>query len=530
MLSKSNDDFLKLRKSLVPYLCKISYYFNMKNPVLFLMAVFIISTAFKPLSAQDQHYWNLMGGTRSSLMGGLVVGGVRDNSATFYNPGALGFFNIRGHTISATAYHLERVLLDNGAGVGLDIESNQLNIIPTMAAGAFDIPFINVGPIIYSLSTKAFSTIKASARTEFSRDIIPTIENALVVGNNQTLNIFEGEEIYSAQYFLDVFIEEYWGGLSYAKKINDNLSLGVTGFGVYTSRTQNQSVSNFAYDKNTLQSANTRILEYVDFWSVRFITKFGLALDYGKLKSGLTVTSPSINLLGTANINSEIGSSRLLVIEEQNSGRKIPIDIFASDRQERIKIKYKSPMSFAAGIEYEISDRLRFSAAAEWFMEQKRYTIINPEFNQYFVGIGEILNDEIYNSQVLLRVEDASRSVINFGGAIEYDLFEDIQSYFSFRTDYKHSKSFETNGISLGLSDWNIYHFTTGATYSDKTSKLGIGAKFSFGRNDNVGQIINISNPQLQNNSFLLFGENGDSSGNYFNFGVILSYTIFLTN
>ncbi len=502
----------------------------MKNPLLLLLAGIIISASTNSVSAQDQHYWNIMGGTRSALMGGMVVGGVRDNSATFYNPGALGFINIQGHTISATAYHLERVLLDNGAGVGLDIESNQLNIIPTMAAGAFDIPIINVGPIIYSLSTKAYSSVKASARTEFSRDIIPTIENVLVLGNNQTVNIFEGEELYNAQYFLDVFIEEYWGGLSYAKKINENFSIGLTGFGVYTSRTQNQSVSNFAYDKNTLQSASTKILEYIDFWSVRFISKLGLAIDYGKLKSGFTITTPSINLLGTANINSEIGSSRILIIEDQNGGTKIPIDIFASDRQERLKVKYKSPLSIAAGFEYELSDRLRISVATEWFMKQNKYTIINPGYNQYFVGIDELSDDPSYNSQVLLRVEDESKSVINFGAALEYDLFEDIKSYFSFRTDYKHNTSFQTEGISLGLSDWNIYHFTTGATYSDKTSKLGIGAKISFGRNDNVGQVINISNPELRENSFLLFGENGDSSGNYFNFGVILSYTIFLTD
>jgi len=41
--------------------------------------------------AQDSHFWTRQYGSRSALLGGAVVGGVRDSSAAYYNPGGLGY-------------------------------------------------------------------------------------------------------------------------------------------------------------------------------------------------------------------------------------------------------------------------------------------------------------------------------------------------------------------------------------------------------------------------------------------------------
>ncbi len=51
--------------------------------------------------AQETNYWTHALGTRSALMGGAVVAGVRDNSAIWYNPGALGFITNPSLSISA---------------------------------------------------------------------------------------------------------------------------------------------------------------------------------------------------------------------------------------------------------------------------------------------------------------------------------------------------------------------------------------------------------------------------------------------
>ena len=60
-----------------------------------------------PLTAQDYHYWTQQFGSRPALMGGAVVGGVRDNSAVYYNPGALAQMDSLTVSVSANAYQLD---------------------------------------------------------------------------------------------------------------------------------------------------------------------------------------------------------------------------------------------------------------------------------------------------------------------------------------------------------------------------------------------------------------------------------------
>ena len=63
---------------------------NMKS-ILFLILVFIMLSS---IYAQDSHYWNLQYGTKSTLLGGAVIGSVTELSATYYNPGAVALFKI----------------------------------------------------------------------------------------------------------------------------------------------------------------------------------------------------------------------------------------------------------------------------------------------------------------------------------------------------------------------------------------------------------------------------------------------------
>ena len=57
-----------------------------------------------PVLAQEVNYNTYQYGTRSALMGGAAVGGVRDSSAVYYNPGSLGFIQESSLSVSANAY------------------------------------------------------------------------------------------------------------------------------------------------------------------------------------------------------------------------------------------------------------------------------------------------------------------------------------------------------------------------------------------------------------------------------------------
>ncbi len=61
-----------------------------------LLFLFLAMAGTQSASAQDNNYWTNQFGTRSNLMSGAVVGGVRDPSAGFYNPGAVPFITDTG--------------------------------------------------------------------------------------------------------------------------------------------------------------------------------------------------------------------------------------------------------------------------------------------------------------------------------------------------------------------------------------------------------------------------------------------------
>ena len=57
-----------------------------------------------PARGQDSHYWSEQYGTRAALLGGPMIGSVRDLSATYYNPGATALHGDSRFLLSARAY------------------------------------------------------------------------------------------------------------------------------------------------------------------------------------------------------------------------------------------------------------------------------------------------------------------------------------------------------------------------------------------------------------------------------------------
>jgi len=79
-----------------------------------------------PGAAQDSHYWDREYGTTSELLGGTVVGSVRDLSATFYNPGALGLASDPKFILSLETLELTSITLPRAAGDTLNLAQSSL--------------------------------------------------------------------------------------------------------------------------------------------------------------------------------------------------------------------------------------------------------------------------------------------------------------------------------------------------------------------------------------------------------------------
>ena len=60
--------------------------------IFYCFSVLILIFSYAPINAQETYYWNITYGTRSTLLGGAVIGSVSDLSATYYNPGAVALF------------------------------------------------------------------------------------------------------------------------------------------------------------------------------------------------------------------------------------------------------------------------------------------------------------------------------------------------------------------------------------------------------------------------------------------------------
>ena len=54
-----------------------------------------------------RHFWDQAVGGRTALLGGIAVGGVRDYSATFYNPGALSFLGKNSMNFNFNMYGIK---------------------------------------------------------------------------------------------------------------------------------------------------------------------------------------------------------------------------------------------------------------------------------------------------------------------------------------------------------------------------------------------------------------------------------------
>ena len=479
---------------------------------------------FTTYNAQERNYWNILGGSRSALMGGIVVGGVRDNSASFYNPGALGFINSSTHTISSDVYGYAMMRIKDGAGNGLNLVNSEFRTIPLMASGTFSLDFlIDDLKIGYTILTKSASKISFTSRIELYQDLIPENPNGIYAGNNQFLKTFEGDENVSAQYIVTQSSEEIWGGGSLSQKINENFSVGISGFGIYKTYTSRENIMVYAVDTSYFKTASNNSLSYQDLWNLSFVIKAGLAYQNDFVKLGLTITSPQVSLYGKAKVAGVFNSQNVLKIRNTQSNVDIPLDFTAEDRQQDLNTKISAPLSIAFGFETSLNNRINLAFSSEYFASLNEYSVARPASKSFFLALGNDQSIET-NSAEVLKIVDEYKSVVNYGFAVEYLAAEKINAYLSFRTDFNNGVFKERNKYYLGFSKWDLYHFTLGGTFVNERSTFALGIGYSFSFQSNYNQLVNFSNLEI-NNDIYLYNKPGKASLSYQDISLILGYT-----
>ncbi|MCW9065244.1 MAG: hypothetical protein OQJ78_03035, partial [Ignavibacteriaceae bacterium] len=189
---------------------------NLKFKILLAVSYILLFTI--SINAQENNYWNIQYGTRSTLLGGAVIGSVSDLSATYYNPGAIALFPDVKFILSAQVYQLNNYKVKNGAGEGRDLEYS--SIVPSPSFVAFNINFDFLGNDRLAVSILT----RQNTKVEFSTRIIDSID---VIESSPGKENFAGGLNYNKDF------NDVWGGITYSTKISEVFGLGFTGYFAY---------------------------------------------------------------------------------------------------------------------------------------------------------------------------------------------------------------------------------------------------------------------------------------------------------
>lgn len=476
----------------------INFLKKMKNSKQILSIIFLMTHL--GLFAQDTHYQTQQFGTRSALMSGAVVGGVKDNTALFYNPGSLGFIDTAMVSINANLYKVENISINNALGNQVDFKSANFISLPILISGMLPSknPRLKWG---YGLGSPMSFSFNGTGRVDAPFQIVDDIESP-------------GTEDFIGQVQLKTKSQETLAGIGFGYRLNTDWSIGMTNqITIRSVEYTDVLLSRFFLNQPNFPLVSSNIWKAAKYNTWRYSAKFGIAYTKEHFDLGLTLTTPSVNLYGKGNVSADVTANNILV-----KGQRI--NILANDAQEKLKANYKSPFKFATGANYK-KGKNTYGITIEYCGEIKPYDVIKSK-PAAFVRPADIAVN--LGSDEFLKVKSAAKAVVNFSLGFEHKISDALFLYFSFRTDnsWFDSSLSAYRGIKPEFTSWDIYHFTSGVSILKGRSTLSLGLLLSAGSNNNFQQNNNLSKPEEGN---FLQGVTSITKAGYSAFGLLVGYS-----
>jgi hypothetical protein len=399
--------------------------------------------------AQDTNYWTYQYGTKSTLLGGSVIGSVLDLSGTFYNPGGLALMKDPDVLLANMAYQYPTYSMKKLNESDVELSDSIIRPAPSMVAGILNLKTKQKYILAYSYFT----------RHMVEMDIVGTVVNSF--------NLFEdlpGNEEVFARVVLNETLSETWAGLTWAYRVAENIGIGITQYLTLRSHeAQFQLVTEILpVHRDLIFNLNSSEYEYLH---ISTLWKLGLALDFRKWTLGLTLTTPSIKLYGIGAAGFNVTSIGQFPDETDQSESEM-----SADYQQDVNSHFSTPFSIGFGFTYKLkSTKLYFSA--EWYSAIKKFTVLDLE-KSYSQTSGE---------EIDFSITHEVDSVINVAIGIEHVLSKRFAAYASFRTDYS-AESLESDA-NLTITNWDLFHFVVGAIFSINKYNFTFGIGYSYGTN-----------------------------------------------
>lgn len=449
---------------------------------------------------QDTHYNTQQYGTRSALMSGAVLGNVRDNTALFYNPAGMGFIDTSSLSINGNAYQIDNIRIYNALGEKKDFKSSSLGSVPLFAGGLISKADKRL-KIGYGVMSAVDFNFKATARIDNN---LPVVDDAESPGNEE----FIGQGSVNAK------VNELVIGIGGGYKLNDNWSVGLSNlFTVRSASINKATYARFFLNEPGNPLVSSSFVRNADYYNVRYAAKLGINYQRENFSAGLTITTPTIALFGNGTIAADVIGSNILYKGARTS-------LLANDRQEKLKSTYKSPLSIAGGVNWNMG-RSAFGVALQYYGAVGVYDVLRAA-PAAFVRPAEF--NTSLGSEQFLRLKEAAKSVFNVALGYEYALKPGVTLSAGFRTNQSYfDKDLNTSvGIKSDITTWDIYHFSAGTTLTRKRSKMTVGILYSAGKDKSREQNGNFDHPSEDN---FLQGGNILTKAVYSSFGLLLGYT-----
>lgn len=438
------------------------------------------------VAAQDTHYWTEQFGTRSELLGGVVVGSILDLSTTFYNPGALALTESKEVLLSAKAFEYRKLTVRDGAGEGEDLSSTRFSPAPSIFTGLIPSKWLT-GQLAYSFVTRQDLNMRIKGRRGDKRDV---------------LSVTPGDESFAGEVLFEQNLSEVWGGVTWSHSPTSNVGIGFTSYVAYHGqRTRSQTIAQAVTSTN--KGAATINVDEFDYYHYRMLAKLGIALDYDPLKLGLTLTTPSVGLFGSG---SALINRSVIGLDLDGNGSED--SQLTANFQEGLDPDFKSPLSVAAGASYRL-DRIVFHLTAEWFNAVDKFVVLDTDdFQSQSTG-------KTVSYPVTHELDD----VLNWGIGVEHVLRENFSYYGSFVADY--SAQVTGTDTNHSFSNWDIYHVTGGAAVNISGLEFTLGLGYAFGKEDLL-QPVNFTNADEDNQ---LVGDPSNTEINYSRWKFIVGFS-----
>lgn len=413
-------------------------------------------------SQQGNYKFNNYGNS-SMLLSGNVTGSVEDIAVTYYNPARLTELESTKFAFNAQAYQASSFKLSNLAGDQSSVSDNNFDGVPSIAGGTFNLFGTRFA---YSVLSKSRMNVDLNYASSF--------------GVSDGLNLFDLMNESSAKIGFNNKIRDDWVGLTWAKKVNEKLSLGVSAF---ASIYKGSSTSNVNFAE---QNSNGSVAFYNNSVGYRqesygLFLKLGANYQFSKFELGFNMNLPYLEVYdkGKYNYTSVI------------SGVDPETDKFYDYIYKDLSADRKVPLGLSIGAGIPIK-KSKLHLNLDYVLGLSAYSRLSvPEFD---TG-----NEEL--TSVLF--EEERKGVFNFGAGLEIYMTEKFSSFISFSTDFNSiindSNNFELSDsgeINNNFNE-NFIHMGLGIDWTLKWGNIVFGGTYTNGSS----QINNTTNPFFQNNN-----------------------------